>query len=130
MRRHTRKPLGCASRAVVLLLAAVSVWAQESILTKNSESGFRRFIEATQRGELGEDVSNANIAVAKSRVELELVRPGQASKRLTLAAKDHTQDLSRYFRIDPGEGATAADAAQVGKLLDRTFATDPFEDYF
>lgn len=110
-----------------LLFCCLPASAQDLALTKESEFGFRRLIHAAQVGELGYDVTNANVFVLKNRVQVELVRTGGANIPLLLTRKASTHSGSRYFDIEPGEGATAGDAARVGKVLDQAFAEDPFE---
>lgn len=113
-----------------LVLGGIATPAQELTLTRDSEFGFRQIIDAAQRGELGEDVSNANVGVRGTDVRIELVRMHGANKLLFLTYKHSTQSLSRYFDIELGEGATEGDAARVGKLLDEAFRDDPFEVIF
>ena len=103
-------------------------------LTTDSDAAFERFIHMAQTGELGADVTNANVGVIKNHARVELVpAPGASRKLFLLTPKDATQTLCRYFNIEPGEGATASDAARVGRALDAAFGEDPFQlayDFF
>ena len=102
-------------------------------LTKDSEVAFERFIHMAQTGQMGHDVTNANVGILKNHVRVELVRAGAPVKLLLLTPKDSTQTASRYFHIEAGEGATASDVARVGRALDEVFAEDPFQlayDFF
>ncbi len=102
-------------------------------LTTNCEAGFRRFIHMAQTGQLGRDVTNANVGILKNHVRVELVRGGTSNKLLLLTPKSGGQTMARYFNIEPGEGATATDVARVGQALDEAFDADPFElayDFF
>ena len=117
----------------LLLLCCQPVSAQDLALTTESEFEFQRLIHSAQTGALGDDVTNANVFVLKNRVRVELVRTGGASKTLLLRHKASAQSWCRYFDIEPGEGATPADAARLGKVLDAAFAEDPFHvawDFF
>lgn len=103
-------------------------------LTEDSATAFERFIQMAQRGQLGDEVVNANVGILKNHVRVELVpAPGAQRKLFLLTPKDSTQTLCRYFNIDPGDGATASDAARLGAALDAAFADDPFRlayDFF
>ncbi len=117
----------------VFLLWCQPVSAQDLALTTESEFGFQRLIHAAQTGKLGDDVTNANVFVLKNRVRVELVRKGGANKILLLTHKASRQSWCRYFDIEPGDGATPADAARLGNVLDVAFPQDPFQvawDFF
>ena len=111
---------------VSLVLWGIPAPAQDLVLTKDSEPGFWRLIDAAQAGQLGDDVSNANVGALFDKVRIELVRKSGAPALLYLTRKRSTQPLSRYFDIEIGAGATAADAARVGTALDEAFHADPF----
>jgi hypothetical protein len=96
-------------------------------LTRDSEVAFERFIHMAQTGQLGEDVSNANVGILKNHVRVELVRPGAPVKVLLLTPKGSNQAVCRYFDIAAGDGATAGDVARVGQALDAVFGADPFQ---
>jgi len=95
-------------------------------LTTDSEVAFERFIHMAQTGQLGDDVTNANVGILKNHVRVELVRAGAPVKVLLLTPKDAAQGVCRFFNIEPREGATASDVARVGHALDEVFAEDPF----
>ena len=102
-------------------------------LTRDSEVGFQRFIHMAQTGQLGDDVTNANVGVFKNHARVELVRGAAPLKLFLLTPKNATQTISRYFSIEPGDGATASDVVRVGKALDAAFGGDPFQlayDFF
>jgi hypothetical protein len=102
-------------------------------LSTSCEAGFQQFIHMAQTGQLGDDVTNANVGIFKNHARVELVRAGAPSKRLLLTPRDSTQTITRYFSIVPGEGATASDVARVAKALDEAFKEDPFQlayDFF
>lgn len=101
--------------------------AQELTLTTDSEASFRRFIHMAQNGELGADVSNANVELNGAQAGIELVRRAAPGKFLVLTPKRSQQAGSRYFDIAPGDNATAADVVLVGRALDRCFGEDPFQ---
>ena len=115
---------------VCLLLSGNPSSAQDLALTRDCEVGFQRIIQSAQNGELGDDVTNANVGVSPHRVEIELVRRNGSNKVLLLTRRTSTQALSRYFDIELGEHATASDAARVGRVLDQAFQEDPFEVAF
>jgi len=115
---------------VPLLLCRLPAPAQDLALTKDSELGFQRLIDAAQNGKLGNDVTNANVAVSSTRVQVELVRTDAPNKLLFLTQKTSAPGLSRYFDIALGEGSTANDAARVAEILDTAFRDDPFEASF
>jgi hypothetical protein len=102
-------------------------------LTKDSEVGFERFLHMAQTGQLGEDVQNANVGVFKNYARLELVGGDAPKKVFLLTPKSSTTTGSRYFNIEPGEGATSGDVARVAQALDAAFGEDPFQlayDFF
>jgi hypothetical protein len=102
-------------------------------LTKTCEVGFQRFIQMAQAGMLGSDVTNANVGVFKNHARVELVRSQAPNILLQLTPKQSTATNSRYFTIEPGEGATASDVVRVARALDEAFSEDPFElayDFF
>src|SRR6266481_1286875 len=82
-------------------------------LTKDSEVGFERLIHMAQVGQLGKDVSNANVGVFKNYARLELVRGGAPTKVFLLTPRTSTTRACRYFNIEPGDGASASDVAGV-----------------
>jgi hypothetical protein len=79
-----------------------------------------------QQGRLGDDVTNANVGVEKTRVRVELLRTGAPSKMIWLAPKRSEQALARFFDITAGEGASEDDLVRVGRALDEIFPADPF----
>jgi len=102
-------------------------------LTRDSEAAFERLIRMAQAGQLGDDVTNANVGIVKNHVRVELVRAGAPMKVLFLTPKGSTPGMSRYFAVTPGDAATARDAARVGHALDLVFDVDPFQrayDFF
>jgi hypothetical protein len=102
-------------------------------LTKDSEAGFERFLHMAQTGQLGKDVSNANVGVFKNYARLELVRGNAPKKVFLLTPRTSATRVCRYFTIEPGDGATASDVARVGHALDEAFGEDPFQlayDFF
>lgn len=100
--------------------------AQDVTLSKDCEEGFRRLMHLAQGGQLGDDVSNANIGIAGNQVRLELVRTGAPNKQLLLTPKRSPHEISRYFDVAAGDGATASDVERVGRALDDVFRKDPF----
>lgn len=123
-------PTCVTSILMLLLLWSMPAPAQDLILTKDSEPGFWRLIDAAQVGQFGDNVINANVGVSFGNVRIELVRKSGANPILFLTRKRSTQPLSRYFDIEIGPGATASDAARLGKVLDEAFQDDPFEPSF
>jgi len=109
------------------LLCSTLAYAQDLALTKDSEFGFQRLIHFAQTGRLGDDIANANVGVLKDRVRIELIGRNGETRLLLLTRKTSTLALARYFDIEVGQGATASDAARVGKALDEAFEADPFE---
>lgn len=107
-----------------LLRACLPV--DDLILTKDCEDGFRRFMEMAQEGRFGNDVEDMNIGIDPKQVQIELVRRDAASKHFLLTVKRSTHAVSRYFDVVLGEGATLADAAQIGRALDEVFPESPF----
>jgi hypothetical protein len=123
---RTTRPL-----CIVALLLAGALWsapgqAQDLALTADCEDGFQRFIHMAEQGQLGADVSEANVGVFKTWARVELVRRGAPTKVLLLTPKATPQVASRYFDIAPGDGADAADVRRVGRALDEVFTSDPF----
>ena len=108
------------------LLWNASAVAQDLALTKDCEDGFQRFIHMAQSGQLGEDVTNANVGIVGNRVRVELVRTGAPIKLLLLTPKSSPHTICRYFDVAPGDGATARDVGRVGAALDEVFGADPF----
>ncbi len=104
-----------------------SATARDFALTKDCEDGFRRFIHMAQVGQLGDDVTNANIGVFGDRAHVELVRRAAPNKVLFLTPKMSPQTICRYFDIAPGDGSNPSDVVRVGKALDEVFGHDPFE---
>ena len=122
-----RRPAGAAIFALTVLLWSASASAQDLMLPPFSEVGFLQLIHMAQTGQLGEDVTNANVEVFKTWVQVELVRAEAPTKLLRLTPKSSTQTICRYFNIEAGEGATTSDVERVGKALDEVFAGDPFQ---
>jgi hypothetical protein len=115
---------------LVSLLWNVQGSAQDApglMLTTDSEAAFQRLIRMAQTGQLGDDVTNANVGIVKNRAVVELVRTGAPTKLLYLTPKSSTDGTSRYFDVTPGEGARASDVARVGKALDDVFGEAPFQ---
>jgi hypothetical protein len=115
---------------VVLVLACVTcsgAWAQDLTLTKDSEAGFRRFMQMAQNGALGAEIQNANIALMGAQARIELVRRDGPPQVLTLARRRAAGGASRYFEIMPEAHATPTDVALVGQALDACFTEDPFQ---
>jgi len=110
---------------LAMLRVVVAVAATDLVLTTGSDLGFRRLIQMAQQGELGEAVHNANISIDKKRVRVELLGDGPA-KNLWLSHKSTPQDLSRYFHVEPGDGATVDDVHRLSVALDAVFTQDPF----
>lgn len=114
-----------------LFLLSAPLWnaaaaGQDLALSKEDcEAGFRRFMHMAESGQLGPDVTNANVGVADGPVRVELVRTGPPIV-LLLTPKRSAHAISRYFDIEPGENATAADVARVGKALDECFWENPY----
>jgi hypothetical protein len=125
--RWLGRPERWAFVLVAFVLGSVPARAQDVALTPASELGFRRFMRAAESGELGSDVTGANVGIAPHRVQVELVRPGQANKLLFLTHKSSKPGPARYFDIELGQAATASDAARVARILDAAFEEDPFE---
>jgi len=125
-----RWPACLTSVLVALILWSIPAPAQDLVLTKDCEFGFQRLIRSAQNGELGDDVTNANVGAWPNKARIELVRTNGANKLLFLTRKHSPQVFSGYFDIELGEGATESDAARVGKVLDNAFQEDPFEVTF
>jgi hypothetical protein len=113
--------LGCAM--VVAQIAS----AEELVLTKESEFGFRKVIMAAQRKELGSDVDNANVGVSNDEVRIELLRSGETIKVLLLRHRADAASAGHgYFEVRAGAGATDIDVQRLAAILDRAFPEDPF----
>lgn len=112
--------------AVVCALAHSASAAPNLTLAANSEDGFRRIIAMAEAGELGEDVSSANVRIEHARVRIELLRPNGRPAVLLLTPKQSGQSPSRYFDVAAGADATRDDAQRLGRALDRAFIEDPF----
>ena len=110
-----------------LLLWSIAAPAQDLTLTTDSEPGFWRLIDAAQAGQLGDEVTNANVGACFRQGAHRAGPQGRARARcLHVTRKRSAQPLSRFFDIERGAGATADDAARVGKVLDAAFHDDPF----
>ncbi len=111
----------------VLLGSGSPALCQEVALQPDSEAGFRRLMAMSQGGELGSDVSNANIGIRKDgSVAIELVRRGQPNLRFVLQPRRGGESPSRYFDIR-GESEEAADrTGALAEALDRCFSGNPF----
>jgi hypothetical protein len=110
-------------------LAGTPLWnttasAQSLALTTDSEEGFRRVIRMAQTGQLGDEVTNANVAIAHDHARLELVRAARPSQVFLLTRAVDT--TTRYFDVAPVEGAVASDVERVGRALAEAFREDPF----
>jgi hypothetical protein len=114
--------LACAAGA---LLWTATASAQSLGLTTDAEVGFRRVIRMAQTGQLGDDVTNANVAIAHDHVRLELVRAAGGRQMFLLTRAADT--TAGYFAVAPGAGAGAGDAARVGSALRAAFRHDPFQ---
>jgi len=112
--------------SLTLLSTLAAARADDLALGEDCAAGFRLFMQMAERGELGADVSAANVSVEKTSARIELVRRGAASKRFLLTARRDPGSPARFFDIIPEAGATAADMALVGAALDRAFPADPF----
>jgi hypothetical protein len=115
-----------AASFLLIGLCGATPAADDLTLTKDCEAGFRRFIRMAQTGQLGDDVTNANVGVEGNQVRVELVRAGAPAQLFSLAPKRSPRAASRYFEVVAGAGATASDADRVGRALDQIFAEDPF----
>jgi len=117
--------------AVLALLPLFAVCSrangQNLILTKNSEAAFQAFINGALTGRLGDGIVNANVSVAVTKADIDLVRADGTHALLHLTLRKSASAPSRYFEIEFGDGATVAEAAQTGRLLDQVFQSDPFE---
>ena len=111
---------------MVLAWCACAPWAaaQDLTLGADSEDGFRRLMRMAQTGQLGDEVVNANIAIAHDRVHVELVGPGGDSKHLTVTRSPLRG--AGFFAVTAGDGASASDAERVSRALDAAFDRDPF----
>jgi hypothetical protein len=115
--------------ALLLATAAPGATARaedDLALREDCAAGFQRFMRMAEDGALGADVATANVSVEKTTARIELVRRGAANKRFLLTSRRDPKSASRYFDIAPEQGATAADLAAVGAVLDRAFPADPF----
>ncbi len=125
--------LGAGAVVAAILSGVMPASAGDVMLTRYSEVGFLQLMHLAQNGQLGDDVVNANIGVTKDHVRVELVRTGAPSKVFLLCPKSAAHGSSRYFDIEPGEGAAASDVERLGRALDRVFAENPFQlapDFF
>lgn len=107
------------------LVSNTTASAQSLGLTTDAEEGFRRFIRMAQTGQLGDEITNANVAIEHDHVRLELVldaRPAQVF-RLTRAA----DTTGGYFDVAPGEGADASGAGRVASALHVAFRENPYQ---
>jgi hypothetical protein len=125
--RSGRRGWLIAIRLLVLFAQIIPATAQELTLTTDSEANFRRFIHMAQTGQLGADVTNANIAMDGARVRLELVRHDAPSKVFVLEPRRTHPGHSRFFEITLAERATSDDLERVGRALDQCFQADPFQ---
>ena len=118
--------------STTLLFFSATMWSAVAfpqdlaISREDCEPGFRRFMRLAEDGQLGPDVINANVGVGDGPIRVELVRAGRAPIVLFLTPKHSAHAISRYFDIEPGENAAAADVARVGKALDECFWEDPY----
>ena len=129
-----------ASALSIALLWTVSARAQpieqrssdvsqpQLVLTKESEEGFRGFMDMVHNGKLGPDIRETNISVSGSSARLELLRESGPNMVLRLSQPSAGTGFSRYFDVQALENASANDCARVGKLLDEVFTSSPFED--
>jgi hypothetical protein len=101
---------------------------RQLVLTKDSEGGFRAFMDMVRGGKLGPDTREVNVDVSGGSVRLELLRESGPSMVFLLAQPDSTTKFSRYFDVQALENASASDCARVGSLLDEAFASSPFEE--
>lgn len=102
----------------------------EVTLPADSEEGFRRFIAMAQAGELGEDVTNANVNVYMNHARIELVRAGGPPKRLLLTPKSTATTESRYFDLWSDEMLTGEELRRVAAALDHAFDGAPFHSTY
>jgi hypothetical protein len=125
--RSLASPTRSAVIVVSLLLCSTRASAQDLALTKDAAFAFQRIIRWAETGRFGDDVVAGNVEIAKDKVQVELVGRHGMKKFLRLSRKQTRQGLSRYFDIEPGEGATASDARRLGTALDEAFGErDPF----
>src|SRR4051812_42474442 len=82
-------------------------------LTKESEEGFRRFMDMVRSGKLGADVHEADIDVAEGSVDLKLLRKSAAPMVLHLTRRTSAAGLSRHFDLEARENTSAGDLARV-----------------
>jgi len=122
-----RSKFPIAAVLACLACGVAAAGAQEAGLTKNSEVGFRRVMEAAQRGRLGSDVVGASVGVEADRARVELVGADGSRRVLLLRRRTSEAAPSRYFEIEPGSGAGAADAAALAAALDEAFTYDPYQ---
>ncbi len=100
---------------------------RRAVLTRRSEDGFRRFMEAVRGGRLGEDVHAVNVGVSGGSVRLELLRRNGPAGVVRLTAPTFPTRAARYFDVEALENASPDDLARIGRLLDEAFTADPFE---
>lgn len=125
MRR--RRSACVAGVAVLLLHWCAAAPTLGLMLTRYSELGFLRLMHMARHGQLGGDVVNANVGIVKDSVRLELVVRGVANRVLLLMPAGPDDRASRYFHIEPQQGASAEDVARVGRALDEAFGDNPFQ---
>lgn len=108
-----------------LLACGATARAQSLALTTDSEEGFQRLIAMAQKGDLGEAVANANIAIAHDHVRLQLVRVGRPPLEFLLTRAPASSP--RYFDVAAGDNAAAGDVQRVERALAAAFREDPFQ---
>lgn len=118
-------------RRLLPLLALVALSAparaQEYAFAPQSETGFRQLMKRVQEGGAGPEFVNANIGVDRTVVHVQLIDRHAARHELTLSPPDGAgQWRARYFKVEPGPGASPADAEQLTRLLDLSFDADPY----
>ncbi|HVM98400.1 MAG TPA: hypothetical protein VMT89_18545 [Candidatus Acidoferrales bacterium] len=102
------------------------IWT-DLMLTTKCEEPFKRLIRLAETGRLGEDVNNANVDIRKNSARLELVGAQAPHKVFRLTPRNSSPTLSRYFNIEPSDGAAPGDVARLAKALDEVFEENPFE---
>lgn len=116
----------------ILLLLCCVLWspfaaAQELAVSAEGGAGFQRLISFAQQGRLGADVTNANVAVSKTSVRVDLITSAGKRSVLLLPPGQEGRWSSRFFNLDLGDGGRAEDAERLMPLLDESFAGhDPF----
>lgn len=121
-----RRVLTFAVLSALLWTVPVLGQPQHLVLTKRSEDGFKRFMDAVRGGRLGADVREANISVSESSVQVELLR--RDAPRVVVRLREPASGASGagYFDVQAVENASAADLVRIGRLLDDAFTSDPF----